>query len=974
MKNSFASIRNVVAGLAIGATMVKFGKEAIEVASDIQEVQNVVDTAFGEMSWKVERFAKNSIQQFGMSELSAKRTASTYMAMAKGMDLDPGKASDMAITLAGLTGDVASFYNISQELADTKLKSVFTGETESLKDLGIVMTQTNLQQFAFSQGIHTNIGDMNQAQLTTLRYNYVLSQLNLAQGDFAKTSGSWANQVRILQEQFKQLLGIIGNGLIAVFTPVITVLNMIISKIIFFANVISAVFNKLFGKKADTKNSAIKSVGNEANKSAKSVGNIGKALDNTTKKAKKTAKEIKGVLAPFDDLNVLDSSNSINSDGSTPSSSSGSTSGGGYDVGSIDWGDTFNEPDTSGVDTAVGKVMTYVNKLKTFLSENGPVITALIAGIAAGFTTFEVITHWGAIVAVFAPLIEHIQLLGLGFSTFFAEISAGNGIMAALSATFSTTLAPIIAISTAVAAVTAALVYLYQTSDSFRNLVNDAVKNTLSILQNLYNKCLKPIFDLLKTLYDTILKPLVTLIADVFVTAVEVISSILLSFYNNVITPLANFLINIFGTAISGICEILKAWSKPLSDLISVLNKLWKEALKPCAEFIKDAFCKAFEEAKKLLEPILKGIEELFSGFVDIIVGFLTLNPKKIEEGWNTICGVFEGAWDTICGVFSGAGEWFGEQWENIKSAFSNVGSWFQGIFQGAWNAVTGIFNSAGTWFRDNVWNKITGVFTNVGGWFQGVFNGAWGFIKGAFNSVQSWFRENVLNKITGVFSGIGNWFNTKFSGAWSKIKSVFSAKTIKTFFNGAWSNIKGVFGSVGNWFKNTFTTAWTNVKKVFSSGGKIFSGIKNGILNGLKSVINTLIKGINSVVKIPFDGINTALKTLKKVNILGLKPFSWISTIGIPKIPMLAKGGIANKATLGVFGEAGTEAIVPLKRNTQGLDMIAQKLSERLPDTSQNNGGTYVINLVLPTGERITRMIIQNIKDYEIKTGKPAF
>ena len=247
IKTALSGIKGAVAGIAIGTGLYKLGKEAIGVASDIEEVQNVVDTAFGDMSWKVEQFAKNSIQQFGMSELSAKRTASINMAMARGMDLDPGKASDMAITLAGLTGDVASFYNISQELADTKLKSVFTGETESLKDLGIVMTQTNLQQYALSQGISTNISNMNQAQLTTLRYNYVLSQLSLAQGNFAKTSGSWANQVRILQEQFKQLLGILGNGFIAVLTPVITVLNLIISKVIYFANVISGVFGKIFG-------------------------------------------------------------------------------------------------------------------------------------------------------------------------------------------------------------------------------------------------------------------------------------------------------------------------------------------------------------------------------------------------------------------------------------------------------------------------------------------------------------------------------------------------------------------------------------------------------------------------------------------------------------------------------------------------------------------------------------------------------
>ena len=225
ISRAVSGIKSMVAKVAAGFGLYKLGKEAIEVASNITEVQNVVDTAFGDMSWKAERFAQNSIQQFGMSELSAKKTASTYMAMASGMGLGADKASDMAISLAGLSGDVASFYNISQELADIKLKSVFTGETETLKDLGIVMTQTNLQSYALSQGISKNVSDMSQAELTTLRYNFVLNQLSMAQGDFAKTSGTWANQVRILQEQFKQLLGIIGNGLIAVLTPVIQVIK-----------------------------------------------------------------------------------------------------------------------------------------------------------------------------------------------------------------------------------------------------------------------------------------------------------------------------------------------------------------------------------------------------------------------------------------------------------------------------------------------------------------------------------------------------------------------------------------------------------------------------------------------------------------------------------------------------------------------------------------------------------------------------
>jgi len=193
MSSAFAKVAATSGSLAIGAKIISIGTSAIEAASDLTEVQNVVDTAFGDMAYKCEQFASTAIESFGMSEYSAKKISSTYMAMAKGMGLAEDTASDMAISLAGLAGDVASFYNIDLDTAETKLKSVFTGETESLKELGIVMTQTNLEQYALSQGISTSVSDMNQAQLTTLRYNYVLQQLSLASGDFAKTSGSWAN-------------------------------------------------------------------------------------------------------------------------------------------------------------------------------------------------------------------------------------------------------------------------------------------------------------------------------------------------------------------------------------------------------------------------------------------------------------------------------------------------------------------------------------------------------------------------------------------------------------------------------------------------------------------------------------------------------------------------------------------------------------------------------------------------------------
>lgn len=292
-------------GIAFGVTaMVKFGKEALNIASDLTEVQNVVETAFGAMTSQVDAWAKNSIQQFGMSELAAKRTASTYMAMNAGMGLVGQGAANMAMEVAGRTADIASFFNTSQEEADTMLKSIWTGETESLKRIGVVMTQTNLDAYALANGFGKTTQQMTQSEQVMLRYQYVMNQTRLAAGDFVKTQDSWANQTRILSEQWKQFLGIVGQGLIQVLTPALKFLNQMMGVLIQWAQTFSAVTAAIFGKQQAQANASAAAVGNVADAS-NSAADGQNALASATKKA---GKEAKGALASFDQLNVLERS------------------------------------------------------------------------------------------------------------------------------------------------------------------------------------------------------------------------------------------------------------------------------------------------------------------------------------------------------------------------------------------------------------------------------------------------------------------------------------------------------------------------------------------------------------------------------------------------------------------------------------------------------------------------------------------
>lgn len=168
------------------------------------------------------------------------------------------------------------------------------------------------------------------------------------------------------------------------------------------------------------------------------------------------------------------------------------------------------------------------------------------------------------------------------------------------------------------------------------------------------------------------------------------------------------------------------------------------------------------------------------------------------------------------------------------------------------------------------------------------------------------------------------------------------TGQKISKWFGSVWQGIKDVFSHVGDWFKNVFSKAWQAVKNVFSTGGKIFDGIKDGILSGLKSVINAIIGGINKVIAVPFNGLNTALKKMKGIDILGLKPFSWINTLSVPQIPKLAKGGVISQPTQAIIGEAGREAVVPLENNMEWLDILADKLASKIGAS----GGSYIIQL----------------------------
>jgi hypothetical protein len=220
-------IKDVGKGMTVGLTLpiVAAGGAAVKFASDYEEALNKVDVAFGNSSQAVKDWSKNSLTAMGISKGEALDSAALFGDMATGMGLSQEKASQMAMRLTQLGSDLASFKNISNDVAKTALKSIFTGETESLKNLGVVMTEANLQQYAYSKGIRKKIKSMSEAEKVNLRYNYVLEKTKNAHGDFERTGGGAANQMRIFQSTLKDLGETFGQYILPTFTSVLKNLN-----------------------------------------------------------------------------------------------------------------------------------------------------------------------------------------------------------------------------------------------------------------------------------------------------------------------------------------------------------------------------------------------------------------------------------------------------------------------------------------------------------------------------------------------------------------------------------------------------------------------------------------------------------------------------------------------------------------------------------------------------------------------------
>lgn len=641
VSGSLGGLRSIAGKLAAALAaafavqkVIQFGAACIQLGSDVAEVQNVVDVSFGRMAYKMEEFADTAITSFGMSELAAKKTGSTYMAMAKGMGVADEAARDMAIALTGLSGDVASFFNISQEDAAYKLRSIFTGETEALKDLGVVMTQANLQQYAMANGMDSNIQAMSQAERVALQYSFVMNSLKLAQGDFLRTQDSWANQTRILSMQWQQFMSIIGQALTTVLLPVVKMLNTIVAALINMANAFNAVITSIFGgaqKQIQATGAAIEGANAGIASSAGAAAAGEQELADGTKAAAKAAKT---ATASIDELNVLQQD--TGSAGSGGSSASGGTGG------------VANLVPEAAVDEAQ-EVPPILEKIKQLIAQIGQLFAPSIAAWSKAFDQLSraAKSSWGIIQGSALELWD-TALRPLG------EYILGDFIPSVTNA-FSETFAPIFADVGSLIMEQFALQFQWAC-----NLIGDLINSFLLPLFSFLQQVIQDMFTGIKGAWDIYGQPILDGLALGFQSVRDILSDV---YYNLVqpvleeimqqidwlwsehLKPLWDNLMEFFGAFAEMVLAIWNEYIYPwVQQMVDIFAPILAEAIK----FVVDAFATAFAKISDIVSAVIR----ILKGLCEFVTGVFT---GDWEKAWNGIKDIFGGVWDGIVGVLKGA-------------------------------------------------------------------------------------------------------------------------------------------------------------------------------------------------------------------------------------------------------------------------------------------------------------------------------
>lgn len=595
-------------GAVLGARMAyNFARSSISIASSLNEVQNVVDVTFGDMAGIIDDFAKRQAVSFGLSELAAKRYAGTMGAMLKSTGIATNEVTNMSLELTKLAGDIASFYNLSSDEAFSKIRSGISGQTRPLMELGINLSVANLEAYALSQGIKESYQSMSYANQTMLRYQYLLSVTSDAQGDFTRTSDSWANQTRILSLQFESLKANLGSAFVSVLLPVLKMLNTFIARLVQATSYVKSFFQALTGT-----NQSASSMG-QALSSAASMASEG--FDDMTDSVNQ-ANNAMNNLAGFDKLNVLSQDQGTNTSGSLF-----------MDTSMFDMGLNNIEQST---DETVNKMISKIERFKevlarvwnsypiqVFVESGRKLIGHAIDYWSSLFDQFKTNlgVTWDSIKDSLGIVLTNVTKLWITVWEDFSEV-----------------------VDTYAKPIFDTMLQLFDSIwkdaiDPFVKLVIDVWTSMSQLLLDVWNKYGKDIligvakfilgiYETFKLIWDRVLNPIIKPFLEMLSWLWE---KHLKSAFESVVEFVGKLIVN-----------FLELWNKTLKPMIDWIIKVFGPSFAGAFSFIVDVVGSVFA----FVIDLVKGLLKVLGGLIDFITGVFTGNWKK---AWSGLVDVFKG-------------------------------------------------------------------------------------------------------------------------------------------------------------------------------------------------------------------------------------------------------------------------------------------------------------------------------------------
>lgn len=895
---------------------------AVDLASQLTEVQNVVDTTFGDMASKVDDFTKTSIQDFGMSELTVKQISSRFQALGTSIDLSSEQVAngtavankalmsqnntlykttdsmaDMSLNLTKLAGDMASFYDVDQADVAKSLQSIFSGTIAPLRRYGLDLTQATLSEWAMKNGLDANIKSMTQAEKVLLRYNYVMANTQAAQGDFAKTANTWANSVRVLKQEFQAWGSIIGSVIINALKPFVQALSKVMLKVISFTRTVADALGAIFGWTIEISGRGATADGMED--IADGVGDIGDNADSSNKKAQK----LKKTLLSIDEIHALDDNSDSGSGGGSGSGGSGGGGAGGGVNSSLKKTDGLIEKYKSSIKDlyslgkyigdALAKAMESIDWKKIYRKADN--FGKGLADFLNGLISPRLFYDLGATIAGSLNTALHfLNSFGTTFDWTNFGLSIANGIngffenfdFALLAKTINAWVQGIYTMLTTAIKNVSWKDVLKGITDFLSNLdikTVEIIVGTLLIKKIISLKLGSVALAFIgKSLSKAIAEAIASKIGFELVEGAGIGTAIMQAF-KTIFASLSTNLGLLIEGLFSGLSlgdAITAAFGTGAVDLLATIGSAFSAIAGTILSIVN--FVKMLKDGFSWVNEILMVIGVALATIGAILAGVAALPAVivgAIVAAVSTIVVLVKDNWNTICELFSTAGEWFnGNVIEPVVSFFKDMWKTISGFFGSLWKDIVTVWQGASKWFSSTVIEPIVGFFKGFATRAQQIFQGVWIIIQAIWIVASSWFNNNVITPISNLFNFLKTLIQT-------------TIQTAKDFVFSTWQG-------VASWFNGNVISPITNCFNIMKNGitnafNYVWSSIRGGVTGAMNYVISKIENGVNFVV----SGINSLLRGFNKVVSMAAKVAgaNWNGVSLVPKvhIPRLASGGI---------------------------------------------------------------------------------